>query len=92
MIALLLAFAMSAPAPEPATAPAKPAATANAEADGLKPGQQKITVVCRTETRPNSRFGRRICRTPENIRKLEDQAYDDVNSVTSRSHIPFNTK
>lgn len=62
MLAIVLALLLATVEPSAVTSPtATEPAPANAAEPGLKPGERKITVVCRNITKPNSRFVKRQC-------------------------------
>lgn len=43
-----------------------------------KPAETKVKLICRREAEPNTRFSRKVCRTPEQIAEMQDRNQDAV--------------
>lgn len=78
MSVVLFVMAMLAAEPE---MPATPGATAVAPTagqinpeTGLKPGETKVRVICRTETTTGTRFSKRVCMTVEDAKRREEES------------------
>lgn len=41
---------------------------------GLKPGETKVRMICRTETTTGTRFSKRVCMTVEDAKRREEES------------------
>jgi hypothetical protein len=85
MQGLILAVALLASAAQPANPPAAEAQVAGpAEEAKLFEKAKASRVVCRQESKANSRFERRICRKQSDWDAATRQAEDDFNRIQNR--------